>query len=88
LGQINSATKRGQHKNHFFKQGNNNSHELFEKRYFYLKTFFEAKAKIKQDYLKKCNDSHVCMLVLNFKNLGMLQTNPLKMKLTLVLWNG
>jgi hypothetical protein len=42
LGQINSATKRGQHKIISLDQGNNNSHELLEKK-FYLKTFFEVR---------------------------------------------
>jgi hypothetical protein len=64
------------------------THMSYLKRDILFETFFEAKAKIKQDYLKKCNDAHVCMLVLNFKNLGMLQTKPLKMKLTLEHWNG
>jgi hypothetical protein len=39
--------------------------------------------------MMKCNDAYVCMLVFKFqKNLEMLQTNPLKMKLALELRNG
>jgi hypothetical protein len=44
VGQIEMQIKREQNKNHILETSNNNSHLLFEKK-FYLKAFFGAKIK-------------------------------------------
>jgi hypothetical protein len=43
---------------------------------------------LKTKFCFKNANMNVCMLVLNFENPGMLQTNPLKMKLALELRKG